>query len=65
MILVVEIVSFGVSDGIVEDELSGLGDLLSTLGNGGVEIVRDWFLGDLGDEIGRDAPTLHGHDPVV
>lgn len=47
MILVVQIISFCVGYGIVEDLLGGLRYFFSSQGDLRVEIVRDWFFADL------------------
>jgi hypothetical protein len=65
VILVVEVVSIRVGDSVVEDELSGLGDFFSAFGNCGVEVIRNCFLGNLRNEIGRNTPALHSHNPIV
>lgn len=65
MILVVQIISFCVGYGIVEDLLGGLCYFFSSQGDLRVEIVRDWLFADLRDDISWDTPRLDGCDPVV
>lgn len=65
MVLVVQIVSFCVGYGIVEDLLGGLRYLFRSQGDLRVEVVRDRLLADLRDDVSWDSPRLDGRDPVV
>lgn len=65
VVLVVEILRFGVGNGIVEDEFGSLGGLFDPVSDLSIEVVGDGDLADLGDGIGRNTPALHGHNPVV
>ena len=65
MILVVQIISFCVGNRIVEDLLGSLGYFFCSQSDLRVEVVGDWFLADLRDDIRWNSPGLDGGDPVV
>lgn len=65
MVFVVQVVSFREGDRIIQNGLLGLRYNLSSSINFIVQIARDLSCTNLSNHISRDAPSLHGHNPVI
>lgn len=64
-IVVVQVDGFGDVDRVVEDRFGFFGGTLLSLTDLVIKISGLWLLADLRNFVGRDAPALHGNDPVI
>ncbi len=65
VVLVIEIIGLRQMHSRIEDGLGSLGNTLLALSDLVVEVAWDRLFRELGDAVGRDAPGLHGYDPVI